>query len=148
MVKSKTYKQSVTLNKRKRGILRKAIELATICGQHVYIAIADPKSKTLAEYKSDAKFDLKTYENFELYDNEDYEALSNKFITKKQLDQIQNRHRDGVMEPGEMLKMSETGSTTDDSVDNILSKLVPNFGKKALSQKIKKNIKMEKLPKI
>ena len=96
MVKSKTYKQSVTLNKRKRGILRKAIELATICGQHVYIAIADPKSKTLAEYKSDAKFDVNEYENFEVYDNEDYEALSNKFITRRQLDEIQNRHREYI----------------------------------------------------
>ena len=48
MVKTNKYKENVTLNKRKRGILRKAMELEQICGQQVYIAIADPKAKTLA----------------------------------------------------------------------------------------------------
>tara|TARA_B110000503_G_C6948054_1_gene329849 strand:+ start:104 stop:448 length:345 start_codon:yes stop_codon:yes gene_type:complete len=109
-VKSKTYKASVTVNKRKRGILRKAMELERICGQRIYIAIADPKTKTLAEFKSDSKFDLKKFENFEVYDNEDYDALANKFITRKQLDEIQSKHRskDSFQLPGELLKLSET----------------------------------------
>ena len=92
-VKSKTYKASVTVNKRKRGILRKAMELESICGQRIYIAIADPKTKTLAEFRSDSKFDMKQFKNFEVYDNEDYEALANKFITRKQLEGIQSKHR-------------------------------------------------------
>ena len=74
-----SYKQSAAqLNKRKRGILRKAMELSKLCGQQVYIAIGDPSSKTLAEYKSDQNFI--GYEKFEIFDNGDYEDLSGKYI--------------------------------------------------------------------
>jgi C4-type Zn-finger protein len=93
MVKSKGYKQSLSLNKRKRGIIRKAIEMSINLSQQVYIAIADPVKKSFIEYKSVPKFDLNKIENYEMYDNDDYEALSNKFITKNQLEEIQHKHR-------------------------------------------------------
>ena len=83
MVKSKQYKKKVTINKRKRGLLRKAIELEMNCEQKIVIAIADPKAKTLVEFKNCHLNELKNYQNFELYDNDDYEALSNKFTTRK-----------------------------------------------------------------
>ena len=46
------YDQMVTLNKRKRGIIRKAIELCNMCDQEVYIAIFDRAKNHLVEYKS------------------------------------------------------------------------------------------------
>ena len=48
-----SYKQSAQLNKRKRGILRKAMELSKLCGQQVVVRIGDPISKTLTQFKSD-----------------------------------------------------------------------------------------------
>jgi hypothetical protein len=88
MPKSKIYRERVSLNKRKRGIIRKAIEMSIILNQQVYIAIADPKKKTFIEYKSVGKIDLIGIENYEIYDDHDYDALSSKFTTKKQLEQI------------------------------------------------------------
>ena len=85
------YKQSASLNKRKRGILRKAMELSKLCGQQVHITIGDPSSKTLAEYKSDKNFN--GYENFEIFDDGDYEDLSNRYLNNQNFEKIQNKHR-------------------------------------------------------
>ena len=67
------------------------MELSKLCGQQVYIAIGDPSSKTLAEYKSDQNFI--GYEKFEIFDNGDYEDLSGKYLNNKKYEEIQNRHR-------------------------------------------------------
>ena len=91
--KHKAHKQSAQLNKRKRGILRKAMELSKLCGQQIYIAIGDPSSKTLAEYKSEQNLTLKGYENFEVFDSGDYEDLNNKYVNNKKYVEIQNKHR-------------------------------------------------------
>ena len=89
MVKSKIYKESVTLNKRKRGIIRKAIELSSICNQQIYIAMYDPSRNTLVEYKSSGNFNTSSVKKFEIYDNGDYKALENKHLTSKQIKEIQ-----------------------------------------------------------
>jgi hypothetical protein len=52
------YSLRVTLNKRQRGILRKAMELSTICGLNIYMAIYDPSQIKLVEYHSHPDFDL------------------------------------------------------------------------------------------
>ena len=90
---SKAYKQSAQLNKRKRGILRKAMELSKLCGQQVYIAIGDPGSKTLAEYKSEENLNFKDYENFEIFDSGDYDDLETKYVNSKKFAEIQNKHK-------------------------------------------------------
>ena len=49
----KPYDKLVTLNKRKRGIIRKAIELCNMCDQQIYIAMYDKERETLVQFKSD-----------------------------------------------------------------------------------------------
>lgn len=39
----------VTFCKRKRGLLKKAIELSQLCDQHIYLAIFDEKKQRLVE---------------------------------------------------------------------------------------------------
>ena len=87
------YDKAVTLNKRKRGILRKAIELCNMCDQEMYIAIFDRKKNILVQYKSnDIMMPSKLLElqsrssiTHERYDNSDYEDLESKFLTKEKL---------------------------------------------------------------
>ena len=84
----------MTLNKRKRGIIRKAIEIHDICKQEIYFAIWDKAKNHLVEYKSSDNINLKTLSIIscsravtkERYDNDDYEMLSRKFITKEALE--------------------------------------------------------------
>ena len=92
MLKSKESKQNVTLNKRKRGLIRKAIEIVNLCSQDVYVALADPRTKTLVEFQSGNRIDRSSFKNFEMFDSKDYEALDNKFITQRQMKKIQERH--------------------------------------------------------
>ena len=84
------YDQTVTLNKRKRGLIRKAIELCKLCDQAIYLAIFDQEKNTLVQYKSSEIFDpellLRLQKSSsvldnEKYDNGDYEKLQGKFIT-------------------------------------------------------------------
>ena len=125
MVKhSKVTSQASSLNKRKRGILRKAMELSKMCGVQIYIAIEDPKSKTLTQYASESKIETEQYDNLEVYNSANYEDLESKFTTKKTFEDIQK-------------KRTETSQI---EVDSIISRLVPNFGKNANSQKIKKTV--------
>lgn len=54
-----TKEQKVTYFKRKRGCLKKCIELSTICGQDIFMVMIDKKSKRLVEFNSTQDFDLK-----------------------------------------------------------------------------------------
>ena len=126
MVKTTQNKQDVlSLNKRKRGILRKVMELASISGQQIYISIGDPKTNTFAEYQSDAKINREEINNFEVYSDGDYEALESKFVTKKMLGKIQNKHKD------------RAESQIDQQVEET-SETLPNLKKNPLSKKINK----------
>ena len=87
------YKQSAQLNKRKRGLLRKAMELSRLCGQQVFVAIGDPVTKTLTEFKSDQNHTFLDYDEFEVFDNGDYEDLEKKYVNNKKYAEIQNRHK-------------------------------------------------------
>jgi hypothetical protein len=94
------YDKVVTLNKRKRGIIRKAIELCRLCDQEIYIAIFDKSNQTFVQYKSTDMINPEkliemqklTSLQHEKYDNGDYDQLSGKFITRDQFVAIQNKH--------------------------------------------------------
>ena len=76
----------VTFCKRKRGLLKKAIELSKLCDQHIYIAIFDENKQRLVEMQSSDLFTApKVYQltkpkfqskiNHERYTNDDYETF-------------------------------------------------------------------------
>jgi hypothetical protein len=46
----------VTFCKRKRGLLKKAIELSRLCDQHIYIVIFDEQKQRLVELQSSKEF--------------------------------------------------------------------------------------------
>ena len=70
------------------------MELSRLCGQQVYIAIGDPNSNTLVEYKSDKNLSFKDYDKFEVFDCGDYEDLNDKYVNSKKYEEIQNKHRE------------------------------------------------------
>ena len=58
--KIETKEQRVSYFKRKRGCLKKCIELSMKCGQDIFMVMVDKKSKRLVEFNSTPDFDLKT----------------------------------------------------------------------------------------
>ena len=48
--------RDVTYSKRKRGIIKKAIELSTMCGQDIFMIIFDKNKQKLVEYRSTKDF--------------------------------------------------------------------------------------------
>jgi hypothetical protein len=90
----RAYDKVVTLNKRKRGIIRKAIELCNLCDQEIYIVIYDRERDHLVQYKSS---DIMLPQNIvqiqtsdtvthERYDSDDYQSLASKFISKDKME--------------------------------------------------------------
>jgi len=89
------YSLRVTQNKRQRGILRKAMELSTICDLEIHIVIFDAAKNKKVEYKSSSDFEVDAIAptvELEYYDNSDYDELMNKFTKKEQLKKIQEKH--------------------------------------------------------
>ena len=48
----------ITLSKRRRGLLKKAIELANICDQQIYMAIYDSQYNTVVQFQTSDDFTL------------------------------------------------------------------------------------------
>ena len=48
----------VTYNKRKRGLLKKAIELSTLCETDIMMVILDKKHRTMVEFNSSDNINL------------------------------------------------------------------------------------------
>ena len=48
--------RNVTYSKRKRGILKKAIELSSLCGQDIFLIIFDKEKQKLIEFRSKNDF--------------------------------------------------------------------------------------------
>ena len=75
--------RNVTYSKRKRGILKKAIELSSLCGQNIYLVIFDKEKQKLIEFRSKDEFnsgivasltqkDIVMQFKHEVYTNKDY----------------------------------------------------------------------------
>ena len=80
--------RNVAFCKRRRGILKKAIEISRMCQQQVFLFIYDPQKDKAVQFANDASFTLKNVyqimnrlkksdepENLEAYTNEDYQKL-------------------------------------------------------------------------
>ena len=49
----------VAFSKRKKGILKKAMECSLLCGKSIYLAIYDQERSKMTEYKSTSDFNAK-----------------------------------------------------------------------------------------
>ena len=80
--------RNVTYSKRKKGIVKKAIELSSLCGQEIYMVIFDKEKQKLVEFKSTGDFNSKIVNaltqqdvllqfKYESYMNQDYPMFQN-----------------------------------------------------------------------
>jgi len=89
-------KRNVTFCKRKKGIIKKAIEISKLCDKEVALYILDRKANKLVVYNSGVNFEINEihkYANgplsrnsaFEKYSDADYEALCELKLDTSQL---------------------------------------------------------------
>ena len=69
------------------------MELSKLCGQQVFVAIGNPATKTLTEFKSDQNHTFLDYDKFEVFDSNDYEGLDKMYVNNKMYAEIQNKHK-------------------------------------------------------
>ena len=83
-----------TFQKRKRGLLKKAIEFSNKCGLDMTVTISDPNEKRLIEYRSDKKFNTEAAAKIAKKDGYTHEKYTNEayydFVTKKELNELHN----------------------------------------------------------
>ena len=83
--------RNVTYCKRKKGLIKKAMQLSMLCGQEVYLSIFDEDKQKLVVYQSSDKYDAKTVwkaENSDLKLQQFYEKYSNDNIDDMDQDKI------------------------------------------------------------
>ena len=91
--KTSESQKNIAYFKRKRGILKKAMELSLICHQDIYMVIYDPKLGRFVEFQSSPTINASIIKDmhdqgktlrcqYELYENEDYNKINVKSLTK------------------------------------------------------------------
>jgi hypothetical protein len=95
--------RNVTYCKRKRGLIKKAMELSKLCDQQIYMAVFDKEKQRLVEYRSTPDFTCKLvhhlskekykqYVRLERYDNTHYPSFEKNITDTKET-------KDGGAEP-------------------------------------------------
>ena len=51
--------RNVTFCKRRRGLMKKAIEMSVLCGQDIFFIMFDREKQKLYEFNSSEEFDIK-----------------------------------------------------------------------------------------
>lgn len=101
-----SYKREVTFVKRKRGLIKKAMELSILCNKEVLVYIYDQKKNGIVSYEanpstfsiSDLQKKLADFSaevaHLESYDNTDFDLLKeNSYIGKNLINQNQQAKR-------------------------------------------------------
>ena len=73
--------RNIAFCKRKRGFLKKAIELSSMCAQDIFIVIADKHRKRVIQFNSQDTFQIK----------EAYSALKEARSNKLSFEQFENK---------------------------------------------------------
>ena len=77
-----TKEAKVTFTKRKRGLLKKSIELSTLCDKKVFIVIYDDVNKILIEFNSHDEFNIEAAINAKRLEKEvQYQKFTNADLT-------------------------------------------------------------------
>ena len=89
-------KRRVTLSKRKKGLLKKSIELSKLCSVKVFMLIYDPKTKRFAQYRSTASFDADECRKItrdeldcKFFTNDDYDDIFKEY--RSAMDKLERR---------------------------------------------------------
>lgn len=85
-------KKTIAYSKRKRGVLKKLIELSEMCSQDIFMVIWDKEKRKLVHYQSNIDFNINKVNeivlnnsknsNSECYQNSNYNLLENERILK------------------------------------------------------------------
>ena len=125
--------RNVAFCKRRRGILKKAIEISRMCDQQVFMVIFDPIKQKVLQFSSEHNFGFSEAfnavkgirkssapENYEFYANEDYDKLEHiDFRTLRR----HNKPTYGAemqSEEGEAMNFDDEGSNYNESNDAML----------------------------
>ena len=85
--------RNIAYSKRKKGLVKKAMELSKLCGVDIHLVVFDKKKQRLIEFSSSNEFSAKAAE--EMIDNQNNSKTSYKFekYTNAEYDRYQNLNK-------------------------------------------------------